>query len=78
MPEIILFTQPDCEKCDYVKDHMPDGVEINILDIKSVDGMAEAAYYELAGKHTPILVADDEVVEGAIKIRKTLEKLAKA
>ena len=39
-------------------------------------GLAEAAYYEILGKHTPILVVDDQVTEGAIAIMARLNELA--
>jgi len=68
MPEILLFTKPGCQKCDWVKERIPEGVKVNVINMETADGMAEAAYYELLNKHTPILVVDDEVFEGAIKI----------
>jgi deoxyxylulose-5-phosphate synthase len=43
-------------------------VKVNVINMETADGMAEAAFYELLHKHTPILVVDDEVFEGAIKI----------
>jgi len=76
MPEILLFTKPGCEKCDYVKERLPPGLKVNILDMESADGMAEAAYYELLTKYTPILVVDDQVVEGAINILQKLRSVA--
>jgi deoxyxylulose-5-phosphate synthase len=76
MPEILLFTKPGCETCDYVKERLPPGLKVNILDMESADGMAEAAYYELLSKYTPILVVDDQVVEGAINILQKLKSVA--
>jgi deoxyxylulose-5-phosphate synthase len=76
MPEILLFTKPGCEKCDYVKERLPPGLKVNIMDMESADGMAEAAYYELLSKYTPILVVDDQVVEGAINILQKLKSVA--
>jgi len=71
-----LFTQPDCDKCEYVKGKIPAGLEVTIMDLTTPDGMAEAAYYELIGKHTPILVVDEaEVVEGAINIKNKLTQI---
>jgi len=75
-PEVILFTKPDCEKCDYVKARIPTDLNVQIMDMTSVDGMAHAAYHELIGKYTPILVVDDEVVEGAIKIKNKMKAIA--
>ena len=76
-PEVLLFTKPDCEKCDYVKDRIPDGLNVQIMDMTTTDGMANAAYYELLEKYAPILVVGDEVVEGAIKIKNKMKKLSK-
>jgi deoxyxylulose-5-phosphate synthase len=68
MSEMLLFTKPGCQKCDWVKERIPEGVKVNVINMETADGLAEAAYYELLHKHTPILVVDDEVFEGAIKI----------
>jgi deoxyxylulose-5-phosphate synthase len=65
---MLLFTKPGCQKCDWVKERIPEGVKVNVINMETADGMAEAAFYELLHKHTPILVVDDEVFEGAIKI----------
>lgn len=78
MTEIILFTKKDCQKCDHVKEKMPQGMDINIMDAESVDGMAEAAYYEIFEKEMPVLVVDEEVVTGAIKILARLKKIAES
>ena len=76
MPEILLFTKPDCQKCDYVKERMPEGLEIDYVDTSTPEGLAEAAYYEILGKNVPILVVDEQVVEGAIAIMSRLNDLA--
>ncbi|MDD1743571.1 MAG: hypothetical protein LUO85_02990 [Methanomassiliicoccales archaeon] len=68
MSEMLLFTKPGCQKCDWVKERIPEGVKVNVINMETADGMAEAAFYELLNKHTPILVVDDEVYEGAIRI----------
>ena len=68
MSEILLFTKKGCQKCDWVKERIPEGLKVNVINMETADGMAEAAYYQLLNKHTPILVVDDEVFEGAIKI----------
>ncbi len=68
MSEILLFTKTGCQKCDWVKERIPEGVKVNIINMETADGMAEAAFHQLLNKHTPILVVDDEVFEGAIKI----------
>jgi len=76
MSEVLLFTKPDCQKCEYVKERLPDGLDIKIIDATSVDGMAEAAFYELLDKPTPVLVIDGEVITGAINILNRLRALA--
>ena len=76
MPEVILFTKKDCQKCDYVKGKIPEGLQMRILDMDSVEGTAEAAYHELIGRHTPILVVDGEVYESAIDIKNKMADLA--
>lgn len=76
MTEIILFTKPDCQKCEYVKTHLPEGVQPRIVNTTEADGLAEAAYYELLNKNLPILVVDDEVFEGSIIIINKLKELA--
>lgn len=76
MPEILLFTKPGCQKCDYIKDRVPAGLEVSYVDTSTAEGLAEAAYYEILGKHTPILVVDDQVTEGAIAIMARLNELA--
>ncbi|MGE4275038.1 MAG: hypothetical protein AB7E27_03115 [Candidatus Methanomethylophilaceae archaeon] len=76
MAEIILFTKQGCQKCDHIKERLPDGLEVAIIDTGSVDGMAEAAYYEILGEDMPVLVVDEEVVTGAIKITARLKELA--
>jgi hypothetical protein len=76
MPEILLFTKPGCQKCDYIKERLPTGLMVNFVDTSTAEGLAEAAYYEILGKHTPILVVDDQVTEGAINIMARLNELA--
>ncbi len=76
MSEILLFTKPGCQKCDYIKDRIPQGLEVHLVDTSTAEGLAEAAYYELLGKHTPVLVVDDQVTEGAINIMSKLNDLA--
>jgi hypothetical protein len=78
MTEIILFTKPDCQKCEYVKTHLPAGLDgrLRLVNTTEAEGLAEAAYYELLNKNLPILVIDDEVFEGSILILNKLKELA--
>ncbi|MDR0790929.1 MAG: hypothetical protein LBE47_00130 [Methanomassiliicoccaceae archaeon] len=72
MPEFKLFTKDDCGKCDYVKERIPKNLKIQIINADTVDGLAEAAYYEIIEKTFPVLIADEEVICGALPI---LEKI---
>jgi deoxyxylulose-5-phosphate synthase len=76
MPEILLFTKPGCQKCEYVKERIPGGLSVTLVDMTTAQGLAEAAYYELLHRTTPVLVVDDVVYEGAIKIMDKLRTLA--
>ena len=76
MQEILLFTKPGCQKCQYIKERMPSNLNISIVDTSTAEGLAQAAYYELLNKNMPILVVDDEAVEGAIHILSRLNSLA--
>ena len=75
-PDVLLFTKPECDKCDYVKTKIPENLDIKIMDMTSTEGMAHAAYHEVLEKYTPILVVGDEIVEGAIKIKNKMREVA--
>ncbi|MCL2142858.1 MAG: glutaredoxin family protein [Methanomassiliicoccaceae archaeon] len=72
MEELKLFTKDNCGKCEHVKERMPKGLKIQVINADTVDGLAEAAYYEIVEKTFPVLVIDGEVVCGALPI---LERL---
>ena len=71
-----LFTKPGCEKCDWVKANLPEGVNVATHDILTAEGLAELAFHELvsiAEKQLPILrLRGGEIVTGAIQIRREL------
>jgi hypothetical protein len=77
-----LFTKPGCEKCDWVKDRMPEEARenVNSFDILTAEGLAELAYNELVGvaeKQLPILLTrEGKVVTGAIRINKEIRGTA--
>lgn len=75
MPEILLFTKPGCQKCEFVKERIPSDLDVSIIDTSSAEGLAEAAYFEILNKNVPILVVDDEIIEGAIPIINKLNAL---
>lgn len=74
-----LFTKPGCEKCDWVKERMPEEARgsVNSFDILTAEGLAELAYNELVGvaeKQLPILLTrEGKVVTGAIRINKEIQ-----
>ncbi len=76
MSEILLFTKPGCQKCDYIKERMPTNLQVSVVDTTTAEGLAQAAYYELLNKNMPVLVVDDEAVEGAIQILSRLNSLS--
>ncbi|HHF58756.1 MAG TPA: hypothetical protein ENL44_00965 [Thermoplasmatales archaeon] len=68
MSKPILFSLENCKRCEYVKKHLPEGVDIEIKtyphDIKewSPDQLAETAYYEVLSdlqRTAPILLLPD-------------------
>lgn len=68
--------QNHCKKCEYVKEKIPPGLEVSIFDLSGFEAVAEAAFLELIGRHTPILVVDEaEIVEGAVNIKNRLLEL---
>ena len=76
MSELKLFTKDDCGKCEHVKERMPEGLDVQIINASTVDGLALAAYYEIVEKDFPVLVVDDEAVCGAINILDRLKSIA--
>jgi glutaredoxin len=76
MSELKLFTKDDCGKCEHVKERMPKGLKIQIINADTIDGLAEAAFYEIVEKTFPVLVAGDEVISGAIPILEALRSIA--
>jgi len=77
MVEIKLFTKNNCGKCDHVKERLPKNLKIEVLNVDTVDGLAEGAYYEVLDKGFPVLVVDDErVAEDAVPVLKKLTELA--
>ncbi len=68
MNKPILFSLENCKRCEYVKKHLPEGVDIEIKtyphDLKewSPDQLAEAAYYEVLSdlqRTAPVLLLPD-------------------
>ncbi len=68
MNKPILFSLENCKRCEYVKKHLSEGVDIEIKtyphDLKewSPDQLAEAAYYEVLSdlqRTAPVLLLPD-------------------
>lgn len=78
MAEIKLFTKNNCGKCDFVKARIPENLKVEIINVETVDGLAEGAFYEVLDKGFPVLVVDDErVAEDATPVLNKLKELAK-
>ena len=80
-----LFTKPDCEKCEYIKDRFDldsMGVAQEVLAPDNPDALAHLAWHELvevAQRELPILVLDDSShIAGAIKIKSYLNQVGNA
>ena len=78
MVEIKLFTKNNCEKCTFVKERIPEGLTVKIINVEeSAENLAEGAFYEVLDKGFPVLVVDDKrVSEGAAPTVKKLKELA--
>lgn len=77
MTEIKLFTKNDCGKCDFVKERMPKGLEVEYYNVDTADGLAEGAFYEVLDKGFPVLVVDESIVaEDGSPVLKKLQELA--
>lgn len=66
---MILFTKPDCERCDWIKANC-DLADVSIQELaESPEALALLAYYEcvtLAQKSLPILVIDNGPFDGRV------------
>ena len=76
MQELKLFTKDNCGKCEHVKERMPKGLKVTLINADTVDGLAEAAYYEIVEKTFPVLVAGDEIICGALPILEKMNAVA--
>lgn len=77
MADIKLFTKDDCTKCDYVRERLPENIVIEILNVDTVDGLAEGAYYGILDKGFPVLVLNEEyVAEGSINILDKIKEIS--
>jgi hypothetical protein len=75
----ILFTKPDCQKCDWLKEQIDlDALDVKIMELAPMnrESLAELAWHELVGdaeESLPILAVDTVTkVKGAIAIKNYL------
>ena len=63
MTKLKLFWREDCRKCGPAKATCAklegDGYEVEYFDVETVDGMAEAAFYQVASTPTAVIVDGD-------------------
>jgi len=63
LTKLKLFWRGDCRKCGPAKAICAklegDGFAVEYYDVESVDGMAEAAFYQVASTPTAIIVDED-------------------
>jgi len=76
--KLILITKQDCQKCEWVKGKIPEGMEITILDADTPEGMSHLALAESMEKQAPILLIGNggffpETVEGSIQINNRIK-----
>lgn len=81
----VMFSKKGCTKCDYVRENLPPGTEIEILDIGTPEGLARLAWLSqvsTAETQLPIMVDYEtgpellprikQVVTGAVKVKNAL------
>lgn len=82
MANLMLITIENCKNCDWVKERIPDGLDIEFLDGNTKEGMAQLSYYEKYDPDhivMPIFIIEDEelAIEGTIKIKNKMLELVK-
>lgn len=74
MTKPILLTKPGCDKCDYVKQKMPE-LDIELVDLTSPKGMALDVRFDLKGNTMPILIHEGTPNFGAISVLRKLKEI---
>jgi len=61
MVEVEIITGKNCEKCTFLKGHLPEDNRITYYDQKSVDALTLLAYHQLLEQKLPlpIIFVDD-------------------
>jgi len=66
--KVLLIGKEGCGKCNQVKDMLKKrNIEYKYLDVNTVDGMAELAYYGEDGSVLPIIVVNNKSFRSAIE-----------
>ncbi|KAA0007957.1 MAG: hypothetical protein DRN01_01705 [Thermoplasmata archaeon] len=83
----VLFSLENCERCEFVKGRIPEGVDVEIktypheLKDWTVDQITEAAFHEVYAelqRTAPILLLPDgSKLTGAIEIKNFLSSMKK-
>jgi hypothetical protein len=62
--QIKIFWQPECPKCPMAKDLAEDlkklGHDVQLFNIKEVDGMAESIYYDVLSTPSVVIVHEGQ------------------
>jgi len=62
--QIKIFWQPECPKCPKAKELgetlKKEGYEVQLFNVKEVDGMAESIYYDILSTHSIVVVENGE------------------
>lgn len=81
MGDLILITKEDCTQCDWVKERIPEGLRVEFIDSKSIDGMAQLSYYQKYDEKQPMpvfIIEDEELaIDGTINIKNKMIELRK-
>lgn len=82
MGRLILITIENCKNCDWVKERIPEELDIEFIDGNTKEGMSHLAYHEKYNPDNvvmPIFIVEDEdlAFEGTIKIKNKMMELVK-
>lgn len=62
--QVKIFWQPDCPKCPKAKELgeslKKEGVEVELFNIKEVDGLAESIFYDVLSTPSIVVVENGE------------------
>lgn len=62
--QIKIFWQPECPKCPQAKELgeklKKDGLEVELFNVKEVDGLSESLFYDVLSTPSVVIVDDGE------------------